>query len=254
MTFKKLLYLTIIFALVACSGEQGFSNADSSPSSSSPSGSGTGGSLARFIIVDHFLYIATDNSLYSFDISTPDQPELRSTIQLENFTETIFSLDDKLLLGTMNGVLIYSIDVPSRPEYLSTFWHVTSCDPVVARGDFAFSTLRQESSCNRGDNRMDIINIANINNPYLARSISMENPKGLGIQDNFLYVCDNSKIKTFDITNPASTQFPIDTKTMPGCYDVIPYNGNLIIATKNGIHQYKVETDGSLTFLSTIPT
>lgn len=250
LVMKKLFLILFIALATACS--ESASSPDIASSPSGGSSTGTGGSLARFTILNDYLYIATSNTIYSFDISDLTQPILRSEIQLWNFAETIFSLDGKLLLGTTSGVMIYTVDNPAQPQYMSTFWHVTSCDPVVARGDWAFSTLRIESSCNRGDNRLDIIDISNLNSPQLRRSINMSNPKGLGISGDYLYVCDNQQLKTFNIASPENTTFAMATKNLAGCYDVIPVNDLLIVATTNGIVQYRVGSDGSLTYLSTI--
>lgn len=251
---KKIIYIFILFAF-ACSSENtpSTSKSDSSAFSNEggSSGTGIGGSTARFTIVGDYLYIATTNTLYAFNISNPEKPELKSETELNAFTETIFSLDNQLLLGTQSGVLIYSLTNPEKPLYRSIFEHITSCDPVVAKGNFAYSTLRMGTGCNRGVNRLDVIDISNLSNPILTSSLTMNNPTGLGISGDYLFVCDNNELARVDISNPNNIQEQKRISLL-GCYDVIPVDNRLIVATENGILQFEVAIDGNLTLLSTI--
>ncbi len=215
-------------------------------------GTGTGGSLARFTIANDHLYIATSNTLYTFSLDNSEQPELKSELALNTFAETIFQMGGNLFLGTQNGVLIYSLSDPSKPKYISIYEHIVSCDPVVARGDVAYSTLRTESSCWRGVNRLDVINISSITSPYQTGSIDMTNPKGLGLSGDYLFVCDADKLVRFDISNPFSPTSKTEVKELKGCYDMIPIGENLIVASTEGIYQFSVKANGDLDLLSII--
>jgi hypothetical protein len=235
----------------------GCSKDSSSPSSDQASTSGgitgTGGSLARFSITNGHLYILTQNTLFTYSLEDPAHPLYKTSINVGNGAETIMTLDNNLLLGTQDGVLIYSLSDASKPKYISTYAHVRSCDPVVARGSYAYSTLRTSGNCTRGVNRLDVINIQNINSPEQTKSIEMENPIGLGLSENHLYVCDNNKIKVYAIANPASPEL-IASIPLGGCFDIIINNDLLIAVTTNGVTQFTINKSGSLTQLSTINT
>jgi hypothetical protein len=122
----------------------------------------------------------------------------------------------------------------------------------VAKGDFAYSTLRAESSCFRGVNQLDVINISTLTEPQHVRSIQLNNPRGLGISGDYLFICDADQLIGFDISIPDSPNLLDSELTLNACYDIIPYNGNLIVSTKFGIFQYAVESSGILTLLSSI--
>ncbi len=56
--------------------------------------------------------------------------------------ETIFISDEHMYVGTSNGMHILSLEEPSVPILLSTYQHITACDPVVVDGNKAYVTLR----------------------------------------------------------------------------------------------------------------
>lgn len=246
---KQILFTLSILFILGCGADSTSPNVGSS--SEGGSSTGTGGSLARFTIAKNHLYIATESELFTYSLATSSQPNFINKIALTAGVETIFSLGDYLYLGTQGGMLIYDITQASSPSFASNYWHVTSCDPVVANEDYAFVTLRNGSDCRTGENRLDIIDVQNKRSPNLLRSISMENPIGLGLYNNLLYVCDNGKIKRFDVSSPF---FPVleETISLPGAFDII-INGDILIAVHPlGVSQYLISADGTLTLQSTI--
>ncbi len=248
---KKTIYLFSLLFLLGCGTDSTSPSVNTSEGRGSSTG--TGGSLARFTIAKDHLYIATESELYTYSLATASQPSFVSKIPLTTGVETIFSLGDYLYLGTQGGMLIYDIRQANRPEFASNYWHVTSCDPVVANENYAFVTLRNGSECRRGENRLDIIDVQNKRAPNLMRSINMENPIGLGLYNNFLFVCDNGKIKRFDVTTPL---FPVqeESTAVAGVFDII-INGDILIAVHTGgVSQYLISNDGTLTLQSTITT
>ncbi len=79
----------------------------------------------------------------------------------------------------------------------------------------------------------------------------MKQPKGLGLYKSALYVCDDNKIKVYDVTNPISPK-PAYSVTI-AAKDVIPSGDILIAVGDNILIQYKIQ-GFSLTQLSTIST
>lgn len=247
--------LTILFCITLIAGCSKDSSSPSNDPTSIDGGgiTGTGGSLARFSIVNNNLYILTQNTLFTYSLADKRHPKYQTSVFVATGAETLFSLDNTLLIGTQNGMLIYALDNPNKPKYISTYAHVRSCDPVVAKGQYAYSTLRVASNCDRGVNRLDVIDILNINSPKQVSSLDMENPIGLGITQNHLYVCDNNKIKIYSLSNPESPVLQGYT-VLTGCFDIIIKNDILLAVGKQGVTQFTIKNDGTLESLSVITT
>ncbi len=217
-------------------------------------GIGVGGSMARFGIADNTLYIVDQSDLHIFDISNSNSPNLIKSNGIGWGIETMFILGDNLFFGTRNGMLIYDISVPVSPMYLSQFWHLTSCDPVVVQDTIAYVTLRGGSTCwNNNVNELDVLSISNLSEPYLLKAYPMVGPYGLGVDGNLLFICDGSAgLKVYEVTDPLN----IDQNLIAHfpeifAYDVIPLNGNLLLIGDDGFYQYTY-TDQNIEFLSKI--
>jgi hypothetical protein len=154
--------------------------------------------------------------------------------------ETLYRLGNNLFVGTTTGLLIYDLVNPRKPNQISSYDHLTACDPVVVDGQYAYVTLRTGTMCTNGQNLLEVIDKSSINNPFLVKSYPMFNPHGLGVDGNLLFVCDGAAgLKIYDKTDPLEiitnqvTHYPeIDT------YDVIPLNDILMLVGKGGIYQY----------------
>jgi len=204
-------------------------------------GSGTGGSMARFILNEDYLYvIAVPVRLKTVDITTASDMAVIDSVDVPRNMETLFRLENKLFVGTTTGMLIFDLANPQKPVQISSYDHITACDPVVVDGQYAYVTLRTGNMCNNGQNLLEVIDISSITNPYLVKSYPMFNPHGLGTDDNLLFVCDGTAgLKIYDksdplaiITNQVAHYPDFDT------YDVIPMNGILMLVGEGGIYQY----------------
>lgn len=214
-------------------------------------GSGTAGSLARFAISGDNLYTVSTNDMSVFDISNAAKPKKVRKIPISNFVETIFPKDSLIFLGTRSGMLIYDNSTPSYPKYISEYSHIYSCDPVVVSKHIAFVTLNSASSrCGRRNNRLDIIDISDLHNPKAIAEHQMFSPRGLGIDKNMLFVCDNG-LKIFNIDDFHKPKLVEHFTDMAG-YDVIPDNGYLLMIGEDGFSQYQYIED-KIKLLSTIP-
>ncbi|MGE5348880.1 MAG: LVIVD repeat-containing protein [Actinomycetota bacterium] len=204
-------------------------------------GSGTGGSMARFMLNEDYLYvIAVPVRLKTVDIKTPAEMEVIDSIDVPRNMETLFRLEENLFVGTTTGMLIFDLVNPKKPVQISSYDHITACDPVVVDGQYAYVTLRTGNMCNNGQNLLEVIDISSIKNPYLVKSYPMFNPHGLGTDGDLLFICDGSAgLKIYDksdplaiITNQVAYYPDFDT------YDVIPMNGILMLVGDGGIYQY----------------
>jgi hypothetical protein len=220
----------------------------------SPSGNGTAGSLARFALGDGILYTVSTFDMNVFDLkASPSTPNKLKTINLGFGAETIFPYKNMLFIGTTTGMKIYDNQDPTNPKLLSTFTHIFSCDPVVVQGDYAYVTLRSGTTCQRGQNSLDIVDIKDPINPKLKNSLRLSNPHGLAVDGKNLFVCEGDfGLKSYDITDPLNPVF-IESLSDVISYDVIPNNKKLIVTGKNGIYQYDYSGTNALKLISKIP-
>lgn len=219
------------------------------------SATGIAGSMARFTVYSDYLYAVHNSKLRLFQIGTIPGMSSDKEIELLRVVETIFPYDNKLFLGTTTGMLVYGLANPGNPNYISSFDHVNSCDPVVVQGDYAFVTLRSGNECEGFTDQLDVVNISNISNPQLVKSYPMFNPHGLGIDNNVLFICDgDAGLKVYDAADPFNIAANMLT-AFPGikAYDVIPYNNVLMMIGANGLYQYDYSDLDDWILLSTIP-
>jgi hypothetical protein len=217
-----------------------------------PGGAGIGGSTARFTVWDNHLYTLEPWELGVFDLNG-DATHLRD-IRLNRFSETLFPSQGRLFIGTTTGMLIYDLSNPGDPTLRSEYDHFSSCDPVVVQGDKAFVTLSSGRTCAGTENVLEVIDLSNIGNPTLMYSFNMTNPKGLGVDGDLLFLCDGPDgLKVFDKTDLSAipsnriSHFPNITSA-----DVIPYNGNLIMTSQEGIYQYDYSDPANIVQISHI--
>ncbi|MCZ2128757.1 MAG: hypothetical protein LC109_00640 [Bacteroidia bacterium] len=259
---KKLSYIFIlllsafVILVYSCSSD---SKAPGNMGGSGSSGgsTGKGGSYARFAIVANYLYVLTNNSVVVYDISNPDSMIIKSTTAIAGTNsslnaETIFVYEDYLLFGTQFGMIVYSLQNPESPSYEGRYNHIIGCDPVVAEDGFAYLTLNGATGCRGSINSLDILSLYNPINPTLIKTVNMVSPRGLGIDNRILFVCDADKVKVINVKTP-SAPYEISEINVKGPYDVIPYNKNLIISATEGVFQYDYSDSADLKFNSKIP-
>lgn len=224
----------------------------SSASPTAASTTGTGGSMARFTIMNNQLYVVNQSNMQLFDISNPVAPAKGKTINLGWGIETIFPYQNKLFIGAQDGMHIYDASDPANPKQLSVYRHVRSCDPVVVSGDYAYVTLRGGGACGGTQNVLDIVSIADPTAPTLVKSYPMDGPYGLGIDSPTLFICEGLKgLKVFKLDSPTSIS-PLQTFTNVDAYDVIPLAKTLMLVGKDGLYQYDYSNSTNLRQLSKI--
>ena len=217
----------------------------SSNTASAGDSKGVSGSMARFTIVDNYLYTVGSASLTAFNITIATNPVVTNIKSLGFNIETIYPLNNKLFIGSQTGMLIYSITDPANPTQLGSFSHACFRDPVIADNQYAYVTLRattDPSPC-RGTataqrNELDIVDISNLLRPTLIKVFDMAEPKGLSKDGDLLFICDGKAgLKIYN----AAAAFDIKLiKTIASInpMDVITMAGLAIVVADEGIYQY----------------
>lgn len=214
---------------------------------------GIGGSMARFTIRDNYLYTVDRYNLRVFDIDELSSPLLASDQGIGWNVETLFPYKNKLFFGTQTGMLIYDLSNPAVPAYVSSYTHMKSCDPVVVEGNYAYVTLRAGNLCGEATSQLDVIDISDLNSPKLEESYPMQEPYGLGIDGKTLFVCDGEAgLKVYDASHPENL-VKITGFEDVNAFDVIPFNGVLMMIGRDGLYQYDYSGPANMSLLSYIP-
>jgi hypothetical protein len=231
-----------------------FADNTSSVGLNSGGSTGTAGSIAQMTIVNNYLYVIDNNILKPYEISNPLSPVEGDMVYLSWNVETVFPYEDNLFMGTTTGMMIYSTDNPSSPQHIGAISHARACDPVVVQDNYAYVTVRSGGACGGDINQLDVIDVSNLSNPILKKSFELDNPHGLGIDGNTLFVCDGNKgLKVFDATTPETAGDNLIKRFGNiEATDVIPINGVAMVIGEDGIYQYDYSDPEKLELLSTI--
>ncbi|HAT80902.1 MAG TPA: hypothetical protein DCS17_05785 [Flavobacterium sp.] len=200
---------------------------------------GKGGSLARFMIVEDFLYAVDNQKINIFNIQNLSVPKKINEQYVGWGIETIFNRNEYLYLGSTNGMYIYDIKSLENPVFVSRIAHINACDPVVVDEKYAYVTLRSGNLCGASESVLEIIDITNKAKPVKIKSYIMENPYGLGIKDQMLFICDGTAgLKVFNRTDVLDLQMTNQFKNI-NPFDVIPLDDKLLLVGENKLFQYK---------------
>ncbi len=220
------------------------------PTGPSTATTGQGGSLARFKIVDDYLYTVDYSNINILEISDLENPKTLEDVQVGWDIETIFNQGDILFIGGMQGMYIYDISAPEKPAFVSEFRHGTACDPVVVDGDYAYVTLRGGNLCGGAESGLYIVDVSNLANPVLKKTYAMKEPYGLGFKDEKLFICDGSDgLKVYDKSDVDNLKLLNHFKDII-TYDVIPLQNSLLMIGDKVLYQYKY-FDDNIRLLST---
>jgi hypothetical protein len=215
-----------------------FLSAGSAASAGVVPATGIAGSMARFALVNNYLYAVNSQQLLSFNINNTNDPQKVATNYIGWNIETIYPFKNKLFIGSMSGMFIYDITNPAYPGYTGQFNHARACDPVISDGNYAYVTLHDGTPCQGTDNQLDVIDVSNLSAPSLLKTYQMTNPHGLAKDNDLLFICDGrGGLKMYNTADPSNI---ILKKHIVGVetYDAIAWNNDLIVVAKDGLYQY----------------
>ena len=246
----------------------GFNGCASDASDISPetNDTGTGGSLARFLIAGNFMYTVDNTKIKTISLVNPADPVLINEQTIAEGVESIFRLGNRLFIGSSTGLFLYTFGTDGIPQRQGEFLYNTfdfgiyPCDPVVANDSFAYVTLNstiQLEACRRTTtsdvNLLNIFNISNIQQPELVAQYEMDNPQGVGLDGNLLFLCEQEfGLKVFDISNPNNIQLIAHLDNFEA-HDVIPLNGLLLVVGPDNVYQVDYTDLNNIHIVSQIP-
>ena len=219
-------------------------------------GVGTGGSYARFQINHNALYTVDSYQLNVFNISDPVNSFFDKAVYMTDWFgggqfETLFLQKEFLFVGSTSGMYTVNAEDEFNPYFVSGFSHATACDPVVIFGNTAYITVRGGSSCGAIEDQVNVIDVTDISQPTLLSTYLLNQPYGLGIKDDVLYVgCGADGLKVLDASN--ATNLTLQNSYNENVVDVIPLSSHLIAVGNNKIIQYSYGPNFTLQLLSEI--
>lgn len=190
----------------------------------------------------------------NLDLSAPLSPQAGEDLYVAWDVETLFPRNNELFVGAQSGMHILNISDRDQPELISTYQHMTNCDPVIVDGDIAYVTLRSGTECQGWENQLDVIDISDLSNPRQLHTFPMHNPHGLSKDGDALFICDGDEgLKVFDASDIATINQNLLTHDRSiQAYDVIAYNNIAMLIGDDGLHQYDYSDLNNIRHLSTI--
>ena len=218
----------------------------------SPFGAGVGGSMARFALMNDYLYTVTESNLNVFNITSTNDPQFSNKVNIGWGIETIYPFKNRLFIGSNTGMFIYETTNPNIPSRVGQFAHARTCDPVIADDKYAYVTLRSGTTCQGFTNQLDVLNIENLNNPWLVKTYALTNPHGLSKDGNTLFICDGAEgLKIFNAQNVNDIKQLKQIRSMDA-YDVIAFNNVALVVAKDGLYQFDYSNLDNIKLLSKI--
>lgn len=228
------------------------------PGGGETGGVSQGGSLSRFALIKDYLFTLDQDAIQSFRLEAPDKPVAFNRTAVNFGIETLFyypaESGDQLFVGSMDGLYIMDASDLQNLKLLGKVSHVIACDPVVVQGTLAYVTLR--GSCTGESNRLEIMDIADPKNPKTLKGYTMQEPYGLGVDGDYLFICDGiAGLKVYKNARlPEGLELQQQISGLEP-RDVIPFGGLMIVVAKDGLYQYDYSqiASGTITQLSKIP-
>ena len=221
--------------------------------SNGSSSTGVNGSMSRFSIYNDHLYSVINNYLNIFNLTGTVPAKESADFYIGRNVETIFSYKENMFMGTPTGMLIYSVKDPVKPVFQSSLTHVYGCDPVVVENDMAYVTVHSGNLCGQSSNELFVVDVSDIKNPKQLVSYTMTNPKGLGIDNGRLFLCDDG-LKIYNVSDPQMLMSNrLAHYTGMDGFDVIPQNNILMMIANDGLYQYDYSDINNIKQISKIP-
>jgi len=210
----------------------------------------TGNPVVDFTLQNNYLITAQSNQVNLYSLSDPTQPALEQTYTSEDDLqlETISTYKaDMLIIGTNQGTFFKDHSVPGELDDVDFSELITSCDAIITQGNYMYVTIRSGQACSSinnssNANKLLVYNTLQASQPVLEKSISINEPYGLDINGDQLFICNDQGLLEFDITTPSS---PVQTGdySQP-CNNIIATEDPMILTDDTGIRMIEYANPG----------
>jgi hypothetical protein len=220
------------------------------------------GSYSKILTINDFLYAINNSELATYNVSDKSNPVLVNKQDVGFNIENIYLSDGILFIGSSQRLFIYELNssgIPVLKNSVAYFADIMcSSDPVIVSKNIAYITLSpatiQTDNCWRSVEirELRIYDVSNVEIPKLLSTFPMSNPKGLTIDNNILFVCEQEKgVVVLDVSNNKNPQ---QLKALEGfyAYDVIVRNKILYVVGKDEIREYDYSDITNIHMISNI--
>jgi len=210
------------------------------------------GKYNTMMVVGNYMYAVNNTELITFDLIDDSNPVEIDKQDVGTDIENIYHSENTLFIGSRSQLHIYAISdegVPtqkSSTEYVSfSEFGMTPCDPVVASEDVAYVTLSTtfrdfDDPCGSmiDVNELRAYNVEDLTNPVLISTTQMNNPQGLSIDGDYLFVSDGEfGFSVFEAQHNGLVEKITDVYGF-AAYDLIAKDGKLLVVSPDEIRQY----------------
>ncbi len=247
VNMKKIIPFLIALAFAAA-GCENQNDSQFFPANGQANTNGQSGSITRFAVYGDYLYALDQNKILVYKFNAAGTPILINKVQTQWGLETIIIYEETIYVGSTTSLYILGISNPENPVLLSQTDRETDlaggCDPVVVKGNYAFSTIKIiPNVCGlvNQSSRLLVYDVTDKTAPVLIGGADMSMPNGLGYKENVLFVCDEGTdtVVLFDISNPAN---PTVTSSLEltDPVDLIINGNRMVVSTKTGFSFYDI--------------
>jgi len=207
------------------------------------------GSYSNMLTLGNFLYVLGNGQLKTLSLDDPSSPELIDQTNIDFSIESLFISGKNIFVGSPEGMFIYTIGDDGIPAFNSQTSYddfvLVSCfsDPITANEEYAYVTLDNQSTnfeCFRPilEDGMRIYDITEVDSPVFVKTIPMEDPKGIALDGEHLFVCEKSLgLSVFELSNPTSPALIYKSEAFQA-FDLIPASGTLMVVGPDTLHQF----------------
>lgn len=202
------------------------------------------GTVNRIAAHDGFAYAISRSELSIFDATGAFELIAKQNISWD--METVYPLENKLFIGTRNSMEVFDITNPLSPQLEGTYFHETSCDPVLPiNATTAYVTLRTGdfSECPGDTNELLVLDVTSGWDTRELQNFEMASPYGMSLVGNRLYVGEGANgLSVFDASDIRNLSF-IERDVTVEAYDIIPHPSRadvILIAGPAGFSQYRI--------------
>ncbi|OHD10775.1 MAG: hypothetical protein A2086_14495 [Spirochaetes bacterium GWD1_27_9] len=177
---------------------------------------------------DNFIYFLDSSNMCIYDISTPSNPIIISTLKLNSTGNQICIKDNYIYIANAGeGLVIVDISDNSNPKIVNSIKITGSCYSVAIKDNYAYLADYQ--------NGLKIVDISNIASLSIVKSIIYNGGKSVSINGNYAFFASNDEAKIIDISNPLNAN-TIKTIPVKETYGAIKfYNDHLLVGTAGGL-------------------
>ena len=187
------------------------------------------------------LYLNQFTDLVAFDLTDPAQPEAvgRTPDAFEPHTVFARQLDNGEFVVEWVETAEQRVVNCNDPQFSSRFWSENGVFFADDRGSLDFNAFSQSTAGNPET-------VSGGENVGQGGSLAR-----FTIANGTLYVVDESRLKTFDLTDPEQPVFVGNAELGRGIETLFPYGNQLYVGSRTGMHIYDVSEPLAPQHLST---